>query len=241
MFSEPPGSFAICPACGWEDDAVQLANPTTGGGANGESLVEAQLSARRLHRARDLPRDPSWREVSEREIAWHHSEREAANSPWPNRATDLYYWRLPFERVHTIPDWHDGPVTGLADFRGRPHRFRRRWDAEKDEYAPDFDLEPVSERALVLETQLWRIWVRWLDAFESGRTEHSTHPCLPEDRGAYGAITVELTGIPPSIGSFVATATFRGDLRRCTDGRVQWQPAAGLLRDGGPGRRDDSA
>lgn len=36
------GSYAICPVCGWEDDGVQLANPTSAGGANLKSLAEAQ-------------------------------------------------------------------------------------------------------------------------------------------------------------------------------------------------------
>lgn len=36
------GSFDICHVCGWEDDGVQLANPTSEGGANSFSLAQAQ-------------------------------------------------------------------------------------------------------------------------------------------------------------------------------------------------------
>lgn len=36
------GSYDICQICGWEDDAVQLANPTSEGGANLDSLAQAQ-------------------------------------------------------------------------------------------------------------------------------------------------------------------------------------------------------
>lgn len=39
------GSYPICDVCGWEDDGVQLANPTSSGGANGYSLAEAQTRA----------------------------------------------------------------------------------------------------------------------------------------------------------------------------------------------------
>jgi hypothetical protein len=39
------GTYDICPVCGWEDDGVQLANPTSGGGANRESLAAAQDAA----------------------------------------------------------------------------------------------------------------------------------------------------------------------------------------------------
>lgn len=42
---EEYGLFVICPVCGWEDDGVQLANPTSAGGANSLSLAEAQAQA----------------------------------------------------------------------------------------------------------------------------------------------------------------------------------------------------
>jgi uncharacterized Zn finger protein (UPF0148 family) len=48
VFNEPPGSFAICPVCGWEDDNVQSADPHYHGGANGVSLAEHQREA--LHK-----------------------------------------------------------------------------------------------------------------------------------------------------------------------------------------------
>ncbi|MGC1273246.1 MAG: CPCC family cysteine-rich protein [Planctomycetaceae bacterium] len=41
-FDEPPGSYDICPVCGWEDGAVQLRYPALRGGANAESLWESQ-------------------------------------------------------------------------------------------------------------------------------------------------------------------------------------------------------
>jgi hypothetical protein len=40
VFGEPPGSFAICPVCGWENDNVQFEDPHFWGGANGISLAE---------------------------------------------------------------------------------------------------------------------------------------------------------------------------------------------------------
>lgn len=40
-FAEPPGSYEICPVCGWEDDALQLEFATTlAGGANSLTLFE---------------------------------------------------------------------------------------------------------------------------------------------------------------------------------------------------------
>jgi rubredoxin len=42
----PPGTFAICPVCYWEDDDVQFKTPTYAGGANRVSLVEARKNFR---------------------------------------------------------------------------------------------------------------------------------------------------------------------------------------------------
>lgn len=39
---DEPGGYDICERCGWEDDAVQSANPDLSGGANKESLNEAR-------------------------------------------------------------------------------------------------------------------------------------------------------------------------------------------------------
>lgn len=39
---EPPGSYEICPRCGWEDDGLQARRPDLEGGANRLSLDEAR-------------------------------------------------------------------------------------------------------------------------------------------------------------------------------------------------------
>jgi hypothetical protein len=36
------GSYEICPVCFWEDDPIQFADPTYGGGANRPSLDQAR-------------------------------------------------------------------------------------------------------------------------------------------------------------------------------------------------------
>ncbi len=42
----PPGTFAICPVCAWEDDNVQYEDPLYEGGANRVSLHEAKTNFR---------------------------------------------------------------------------------------------------------------------------------------------------------------------------------------------------
>jgi hypothetical protein len=72
VFSEPVGSYDICPICRWEDDAMQLRWPGMGGAnlplltaqANyqrlGVSTPDLQRYAREPIPGRDL-RDPLWR------------------------------------------------------------------------------------------------------------------------------------------------------------------------------------
>lgn len=44
----PPGTFAICPVCWWEDDDVQGRDHDYAGGANDVSLRQAQENFRKL-------------------------------------------------------------------------------------------------------------------------------------------------------------------------------------------------
>jgi hypothetical protein len=42
----PPGTYAICPVCYWEDDPIQFHDPSSKGGANVVSLQEARANYR---------------------------------------------------------------------------------------------------------------------------------------------------------------------------------------------------
>jgi len=44
MQEKPPGTYEICPVCGWEDDPVQFRDPDRAGGANEMSLNEARAA-----------------------------------------------------------------------------------------------------------------------------------------------------------------------------------------------------
>jgi uncharacterized Zn finger protein (UPF0148 family) len=72
VFEEASGSYDICSICGWEDDYVQLSNPRLRGGANRESLVEAQIEVLKTYPteikdAGKYMRDPKWRPITPEE------------------------------------------------------------------------------------------------------------------------------------------------------------------------------
>lgn len=108
-FSEPPGSFGICAICGWEDDHVQLAHPSSPLGANEYSLYDAQQQVlreipRSVQGQLGVVRDPSWRPLEEAEAhsvggprdGLSYFETACGESP-------EYYWR-------TATDEHSDPT-----------------------------------------------------------------------------------------------------------------------------------
>ncbi len=83
------GSYELCPVCNWEDDGVQLANPTSAGGANLRSLAEAQaiaLDSQPLHieSARGYRRSAQWRPLSATEVQLAEARRTTTH--WHSEA-----------------------------------------------------------------------------------------------------------------------------------------------------------
>ena len=77
---------------------MQLANPACGGGANAESLIEAQAVAVARHPvtvqvAEGARRDPRWRPLDDGEK--HHAAAERGEKYWKNSGVvrlDECYW-----------------------------------------------------------------------------------------------------------------------------------------------------
>jgi hypothetical protein len=83
------GSYSICQVCSWEDDGVQLANPTSAGGANAKSLGEAQAKAIELYPtnikiASGYLRSTRWRPLKTAEILTADSLRAVEH--WYSKA-----------------------------------------------------------------------------------------------------------------------------------------------------------
>jgi hypothetical protein len=105
MFDEPPGSYAICVICNWEDDSVQLRHPTMQGEANKESLVEYQTKILKqisleikIHRIfnKEFLRDPQWR-------PWN-SANEVEHGEMPNTGYE-YFLAVGNETETPTYDW----------------------------------------------------------------------------------------------------------------------------------------
>jgi len=100
VFGEPPGSYDICPICGWEDDHVQLKYPMMRGGANGGSLFEYQQQI-----LKEVPAEVNEHQGCVRSQDWHPLRPEDcvtdANAPRSGLGYFLsatedsppYYWK----------------------------------------------------------------------------------------------------------------------------------------------------
>jgi hypothetical protein len=106
------GSYGVCPVCEWEEDGVQLANPTSDGGANGRSLAEEQARALAkypvtVELASGYRRSRSWRPLTSAEIAAF--ERLRAQTHWHHMAVvseEEAYWALQYIGTAATPE-HD--------------------------------------------------------------------------------------------------------------------------------------
>lgn len=118
-FNEPPGSYDICKICGWEDDPVQLAHPRMQGGANRESLYEAQTKVvskypLTIQELDGVKRDPQWRLPTEEEAAVRADAPKSGHDYFEATATEEpgYYWRQNGDRKlfeHAMAQVSDAP------------------------------------------------------------------------------------------------------------------------------------
>jgi hypothetical protein len=105
VFIEGPGSYDICPICGWEDDIVQLRWPDSAGGANRPCLIDAQLHFRRCGASEErlLPNvrspladeqpDPYWRPFDpDRDSIEPHVSGRDDGWTYASDYTSYYYW-----------------------------------------------------------------------------------------------------------------------------------------------------
>ena len=99
-----------------------------------------------------------------------------------------------WQRVHTVHDYYDGPIFGIADYGGKPHVYNAEWNSSEEEYGPLCRLAEIEPELLTLVLEDWEIWLRWEDAIRLGLTTPETHPALPADRERHEALKSEIGG-----------------------------------------------
>ena len=99
-----------------------------------------------------------------------------------------------WQRVHTIHDYYDGLVFGVADYGGKPHVFDVQWNSSTEEYGPLCRLAEIEPELLTLVLEDWEIWLRWNDAYRMGLVSVETHPALPAERERHEALKAEIGG-----------------------------------------------
>jgi len=62
------------------------------------------------------------------------------------------------EKVITIFDWWDGPLCGLATYKGFICIYERIFDEVKDDWSEEYYLTPIDEEAVNLLLKDWTIW-----------------------------------------------------------------------------------
>jgi len=96
------------------------------------------------------------------------------------------------EAVHTVTERYDGPVRGIANFRGQPHYYERQFDVDTDEWSDRYWLMPLDDETFALAMEAWEIWRRWEAAFHQQRTTLATYPALQEERARHDELAAIL-------------------------------------------------
>lgn len=99
-----------------------------------------------------------------------------------------------WQSVHTVNEFYDGPIFGVADYEGTPHVYEAPWDDVEEQYGPLFRLSTIEPELLALILEDWAIWLRWETAFHEGLTPHETHPALPVDRRRHEELKAQIGG-----------------------------------------------
>jgi hypothetical protein len=119
-----------------------------------------------------------------------------------------------WDRVYTVSGYHDGPRSGVADLRGKPHTYNSQFSDELDEYTELFSLAEIDDDFLSLFLEAWAIWLRWDAAYRQGVATIESHPALPDDRIRHAELTFLIDERLKRISkaTVIKRARFRGQI-----------------------------
>jgi hypothetical protein len=117
-----------------------------------------------------------------------------------NSACASEYLKPGCEIVFTVTDYYDGPRSGIANFRGKPHLYECIFDQTANDYTDTYLLTPVSDEMFSLAMEDWQIWKRW-EVARAGHATVDSHPALPDDRARHEEIALKLQGITADLSA----------------------------------------
>ena len=80
------------------------------------------------------------------------------------------------EHVYIENEWYDGPVAGVADIGGQPHRFMLIHDKTSATGDAIYQVWRIDAAELALEQEQWALFVQWHERYEAGLADTSSHP-----------------------------------------------------------------
>lgn len=87
------------------------------------------------------------------------------------------------ETVYAVYNYHDGPLSGVADFEGRPHIFENAYfDEAADRWSDVFLLRPIDAQVFAWTLEKRQVLLRWRRAVDQGEATYNDYPDLPSDR-----------------------------------------------------------
>src|SRR5438132_1508698 len=75
----------------------------------------------------------------------------------------------PREPVHMVDMFYDGvPRLGIADYQGRPHYYKSRWQDDDDDV---YELQPLDDLTFALARRVRELWLERADTAKAERFE----------------------------------------------------------------------
>ena len=136
---------------------------------------------------------------------------------------------MKYEKVHTVNDYWDGPVEGVADYQGKPHKFNLLFDENEDDYSTDYELQKISTKEFDLIILSWSLWIKWKNKKDKTKEEIDSHPVLPKDKKEREIIEAQLKKLTESRDStkFKVKGFFKRLGSEHHDFEVHWKTNGG--------------
>tara|TARA_R110002073_G_scaffold335466_1_gene527516 strand:- start:146 stop:559 length:414 start_codon:yes stop_codon:yes gene_type:complete len=137
---------------------------------------------------------------------------------------------MEYEKVYTVNDYWDGPIEGVADYQGKPHKFKLLFDKNEDQYSTDYELQKISTKEFKLILQSWSLWIKWNNKEGKTKEEFDSHPVLPTDKEELEKIEAQLRELAESNDSnkFKIKGFFNRLGTEHHDFEVQWKTNKGV-------------